>query len=182
MSTKIDNIPASAAELYGGGPYIGALLRITYNVTRQRSEQVVQEWGLSEVNKALLNGFLWPPGQGVRPVDLAAKANMTRQAANKMIGELERLGYMERRAAKPGGRRLVFLTRRGWKVYEAIWTAQKRLQEEWTTILGKERFEEFMSTLRLLSMVNTNSSSTNALLPVRPERKAGAGSRTSGRR
>ena len=87
----------------------------------------------------------------MRPIDLAEQANMTKQAMNYRIGELEKLGYMERRGDGAGGRRLVYLTRRGWQVFEAIWTAQKQLQREWAAKLGKKRFDEFMNTLRQLS-------------------------------
>ena len=76
---------------------------------------------------------------------------MTKQAMNYLIGELEKLGYMERRSDASGGRRLVYLTRRGWQVFEAIWTAQKQLQKEWAAELGKKRFDDFMSALRRLS-------------------------------
>jgi DNA-binding MarR family transcriptional regulator len=106
MSDSFTNTPASAFELYRGAPYVGALLRMANNVSRQRSLRVLQERAFDDLNQALLSGFQWPPPEGVRPIDLAEGANMTRQSANYLIRELERLGYMERRAERPGGRRL----------------------------------------------------------------------------
>jgi DNA-binding MarR family transcriptional regulator len=151
MSRARNTIPGTAAELYREGPYIGALLRMTNLVSRERSLRMLAERGFTDLNQALLSGFFWPPPDGVRPIHLAEQANMTKQAMNYLIGELEKLGYMERRSDAAGGRRLVYLTRRGWQVFEAIWTAQKQLQKEWAAMLGKKRFDEFMNTLRQLS-------------------------------
>jgi DNA-binding MarR family transcriptional regulator len=109
------------------------------------------ERGFTDLNQALLGGFFSPPPDGARPIDLAERANVTKRAMNYIIGELEKLGYMERRGERPGGRRLVHLTRRGWQVFEAIWTAQKELQAEWAATLGRKRFGEFMGALRRLS-------------------------------
>jgi DNA-binding MarR family transcriptional regulator len=151
MSRARNTIPAVAAELHREGPYVGALLRMTNLVSRERSLRMLAERGFTDLNQALLSGFFWPPPDGVRPIDLADQANMTKQAMNYLIGELEKLGYMERRSDAAASRRLVYLTRRGWQVFEAIWTAQKQLQKEWAAVLGKKRFDEFMSTLRQLS-------------------------------
>jgi DNA-binding MarR family transcriptional regulator len=151
MSRARNTIPGTAAELYREGPYVGALLRMTNLVSRERSLRMLAERGFTDLNQALLSGFFWPPPDGMRPIDLAEQANMTKQAMNYLIGELEKLGYMERRGDKAGGRRLVYLTRRGWQVFEAIWTAQRQLQKEWAAKLGKKRFDEFMATLRQLS-------------------------------
>jgi DNA-binding MarR family transcriptional regulator len=151
MSRARNSIPGTAAALQREGPYVGALLRMTTLVSRERSLRMLAERGFTDLNQALLSGFFWPPPDGVRPIDLAEQANMTKQAMNYLIGELEKLGYVERRTDAGGGRRLVYLTRRGWQVYEAIWTAQKQLQKEWAAILGKKRFDDFMGALRKLS-------------------------------
>jgi hypothetical protein len=58
---------------------------------------------------------------------------------------------MERRAEQKGGRRLVYLTRRGWQVFETIWTAQLQLEAEWAALLGDKRFDVFMNVLRQLA-------------------------------
>jgi DNA-binding MarR family transcriptional regulator len=151
VSSHRAGVPPAAAALYREGPFVGALLRMTNRVSRERSLAMLAERGFADLNQALLGGFFWPPPDGVRPIDLAERANMTKQAMNYLIGELEKLGYMERRSDASGGRRLVYLTRRGWQVFEAIWTAQKQLEKEWAAELGKKRFDEFMRALRQLS-------------------------------
>jgi DNA-binding MarR family transcriptional regulator len=144
-------IPPIAAALERESPYVGALLRMANTVSRERSLRVLAERGFTDLNQALLGGFFWPPPDGARPIDLAERANVTKQAMNYIIGELEKLGYMERRGERAGARRRVYLTRRGWQVFEAIWTAQKELQAEWAAALGRKPFAAFMVALRRLS-------------------------------
>jgi DNA-binding MarR family transcriptional regulator len=151
MSRRSTRIPPIASALERDGPYVGALLRMAYAVSRERSLDMLVERGFTDLNQALLGGFFWPPPDGARPIDLAERANVTKQAMNYIIGELEKLGYMERRSERPGGRRLVYLTRRGWRVFAAIWTAQRELQAEWAAALGRREFAAFMSGLRRLS-------------------------------
>ena len=151
MSSRPTRIPPIAALLERDGPYVGALLRMAYAVSRERSLDMLVERGFTDLNQALLGGFFWPPPDGARPIDLAERANVTKQAMNYIIGELEKLGYMERRSERAGGRRLVYLTRRGWQVFETIWTAQKELQAEWAAALDRKRLAAFMGALRRLS-------------------------------
>ena len=151
MSSRPTRIPPTAAALERDGPYVGALLRMANAVSRERSLDMLVERGFTDLNQALLGGFFWPPPDGARPIELAERANVTKQAMNYVIGELEKLGYMERRRARPGGRRLVYLTRRGRQVFAAIWTAQKELQAEWAAVLGRRQFAAFMDALRRLS-------------------------------
>jgi DNA-binding MarR family transcriptional regulator len=150
-STPPLKIPSATAALLRDAPYVGALLRVAYQVTRQRAFKLLEERGFTELNQALLSVFIFPPPDGVRPTDLAKRANTTKQAMNYLLSQLESLGYMERRGDEDGARRSVYLTRRGWLVFDAIWTAQRQVEEEWAAHLGKKRFSEFMSVLRQLS-------------------------------
>jgi DNA-binding MarR family transcriptional regulator len=144
-------IPSATAALLQDAPYVGALLRMAYHVTRQRAFKLLEERGFTDLNQALLSVFIFPPPDGIRPTDLAKRANTTKQAMNYLLSQLESLGYMERHGDEDGARRSVYLTRRGWLVFDAIWTAQRQVEEEWAAHLGKKRFGEFMSVLRQLS-------------------------------
>ncbi len=156
MSSQDAAIPRTTAALLRNAPYVGALLRVVNQLTRQRSFKALMERGFTDLNPALLSAFNYPPPEGVRPIDLAERINTTKQAMNYLLSQLESLGYMERRAEKKGGRRLVYLTRRGWLVFDAIWTAQRQLEDEWRTQLGRARFDQFMGTLRQISMTGSN--------------------------
>jgi DNA-binding MarR family transcriptional regulator len=167
MSSHGAPIPSTTAKLYQDTPYVGALLRISYRVSRERSLQALIAKGFRDLNPALLSAFFYPPPHGVRPIDLAENANMTKQAMNYLISQLEELGYMERHAEKAGGRRLVYLTRRGWMVFETIWATQLQLQTEWAATLGEKRFGQFMNMLRQLAGFDTKDQRLKSALPAR---------------
>jgi DNA-binding MarR family transcriptional regulator len=131
-------------------PTAGALLRMTYQGIRERQFAAVIEKGFDDLNQPLLNVFLYPPPDRMRPSELAERANMTKQAMNYLLGQLEARGYIERRAEKESNRRLVFLTKRGWQVRETILAVVTEVEAEWTAVLGQRRFNEFMNTLRQL--------------------------------
>src|SRR5262245_30925196 len=143
---------SSQATAEGGlpPPTAGALLRMTYQGIRERQFAAVIRNGFDDLNQPLLNVFLYPPPDRMRPSELAERANMTKQAMNYLLGQLEARGYIERRAEKGGNRRLVFLTDRGWEVRETILAVVTEVETEWKSILGQKRFDEFMSTLRQL--------------------------------
>src|SRR6185437_15095124 len=98
-----------------GPPFIGALLRMAYQQARERQLDAQAKHGFSDLNQALLSVLVYPPPDGERPSDLAERTNMTKQAMNYLLGQLEQIGYVERRANK-GRRRLVYLTEKGWAV------------------------------------------------------------------
>src|SRR5689334_395063 len=77
---------------------IGALLRMAYQTTRRRQFGALVERGFTDLNQALLNVLVYPYPHGVRPSDWAERTYMTRQAMNYLLGQLEALGYVERRA------------------------------------------------------------------------------------
>src|SRR6185437_3638774 len=93
----------------------------------------------------------YPPPDGVRPSELARRIRMSRQATNHIIGQLEALGYLERRAAARGERRLVYMTERAWRVAETIFACLRTVQAEWAEEVGEEQFRAFMDVLRHLA-------------------------------
>ncbi len=132
-------------------PFVAGLLRMAYQGARRRQLQCQFEHGFTDLTQSHLNVLVYPPPDGVRPTELAERCFMTKQAMNNLLRELEDSGYIVRRSEK--GRRtvLIYLTRRGWRFFETQWAAMKQLEDEWTAIIGKRRFEEFLDTLRRLS-------------------------------
>jgi DNA-binding MarR family transcriptional regulator len=141
----------------GRQPLVGALLRMAYQVTRERQLKLLRRRGFSDLNQALLNVMIYPHPDRVRPSELAERTNMTKQAMNYLLGHLESLGYIERRAERGSRRRLVFLTNRGWQVVETNLNAMRDLQTEWAAIMGKKKFDEFMAALRQLASIHSTA-------------------------
>ena len=79
-----------------GPPLIGALLRIPYEEVQRHMLAQLHERGFDDLDAAHLNVLKYPGPQGARPTELATRLGMSKQALNYLLGELERLGYLER--------------------------------------------------------------------------------------
>ncbi len=143
--THVDGAPL-------GPPLIGALLRIPWETVRRRMLERLHERGFDDLDTAHVNVLLYPGPQGSRPSELAARLGMSKQAVNYLLGELERRGYLERRADPDDLRsRRVVLTERGenagWVMREAVTDVER----EWETALGPRRFAELRGLLAELA-------------------------------
>lgn len=135
-----------------GPPLIGALLRMPGDTVRARMLGALHERGFTDIVPAHLMLLRWPGPQGRRPSELAAESQMTKQAANYLLGQLETLGYLERRRDPDDQRsRRVHLTPRGREVAETMRTAVTELEAEWRTMLGDDDFDRLH---RLLTRLN----------------------------
>jgi DNA-binding MarR family transcriptional regulator len=140
---------------------------MSYEVTRRRVLEALGNRGFTDLNQAHLSVFQYPAPDGVRPTDLAARTYMTKQAMNYLLGQLETMGYVERRAEGKSGRRLVYLTPRGQKVVATQWETTQQIEREWAATIGRKRFDDFMQTLRELSTADSSRRDmTNSNLPA----------------
>jgi DNA-binding MarR family transcriptional regulator len=104
--------------------------------------------GFADVDAAHLNVFQYPGPDGMRPSELAARLRISRQAVNYLLGELERLGYLERRAHPDDLRsKRVVVTRRGNSAIAVIREAVRELETDWADKLGPKRFAELRALL-----------------------------------
>jgi DNA-binding MarR family transcriptional regulator len=138
-------------------PFVGAMLRLAYQVTRRHQLKALREHGFEDLNQALFNAMVYPHPDGVRPGDLAERINMTKQATNYLLGQLELLGYIERKVQKGSKRRLVYLTRRGWQSIDLHRAAILELEGQWARVIGQKRFNDFKETLAQLIALDMNS-------------------------
>jgi DNA-binding MarR family transcriptional regulator len=135
-------------------PYIGALLRMTHQKVMARLLQALADRGLGDINQAYFGLFQYPPIDGMRPIDLAKRLGVSKQALNHLLGQLEKLGYLQRRHEQPNGHAAVYLTERGWLVVESNVATMRRLEADWQQRLGKERFTSLKAALKELSGVS----------------------------
>jgi DNA-binding MarR family transcriptional regulator len=155
---------------------------MTYQGIRERQFAAVIGNGFDDLNQPLLNVFLYPPPDRMRPSELAQRSNMTKQAMNYLLGQLESRGYLERRAEKGSNRRLVFLTSRGWQVRQTILSVVTEVEAEWKSVLGQRRFNDFMNTLRQLwSLGRPDIQGTNGRGGVRRADRSDSSLRLRGR-
>jgi DNA-binding MarR family transcriptional regulator len=142
----------TAVEHPVGPPLIGALLRMPWDAVQRRMLERLRERGFADLDAAHLNVFQYPGPDGARPSELAARLRISRQAVNYLLGELERLGYLERRAHPDDQRsKRVVVTRRGKSAIGVIREAVQELETEWADQLGPKRFAELRALLRDLN-------------------------------
>jgi DNA-binding MarR family transcriptional regulator len=139
-----------------GPPLIGALLRVPWEAVQRRMLEHLHERGFDDLDAAHLHVFQYPGPQGARPSELAARLRISKQALNYLLGELERLGYLERRRDPDDLRsKRVALTPRGVSAIAAIRDAVADTEAEWAERLGAERFAELRSLLLDLNAAAT---------------------------
>jgi DNA-binding MarR family transcriptional regulator len=137
-----------------GPPLIGALLRMPWEVVRERMLAGLHDRGFADLNGAHLNVLQYPGPHGLRPSELAGQTRMSKQALNYLLGQMERLGYLERRhdAGRRGSTR-IHLTRRGRRALDAIRAIVAEVEADWERQLGPERFAALRELLAELSAV-----------------------------
>jgi DNA-binding MarR family transcriptional regulator len=131
-----------------GPPLIGALLRIPWDAVQRHMLGRLHERGFDDLDAAHLNVFQYPGPQGARPTELATRLRVSKQALNYLLGELERLGYLERGPDPDDLRsRRIGLTPRGIAAVGVIREAVGEMETAWAQELGPERFDELRTLL-----------------------------------
>src|SRR5215203_841934 len=131
-----------------GPPLIGALLRMPWETVQRHMLERLHEHGFDDLDTAHLNVFQYPGPQGARPTELASRLRISKQALNYLLGELERLDYLERRPDPDDLRsKRVALTARGSSAIGVIREAVAEVETAWAQQLGPERFAQLRSLL-----------------------------------
>src|SRR5436190_3411675 len=134
-----------------GPPLIGALLRMALVTVQRAMLAALHARGFDDLEPHHLDVLQFPGPQGMRPSDLASRLRISKQALNYKLGELERLGYLERRPDPDDLRsRRIALTDRGRSIIPVIRNAVRETEREWAAVLGSDRLEELRSTLLTL--------------------------------
>jgi DNA-binding MarR family transcriptional regulator len=108
----------------------------------------LHERGFADLDAAHLNVFQYPGPQGARPTELAARLRISKQALNYLLGELERLDYLERRPDPDDLRsKRVALTPRGTAAVHVIREAVGEMETAWAQRLSPERFSQLRGLL-----------------------------------
>jgi DNA-binding MarR family transcriptional regulator len=112
----------------------------------------LHERGFADFDAAYLNVFQYPGPDGARPSELAARLNISKQALNHLLAQLERLGYLDREP-DPDDRRSkrIALTARGSAAVAVIREAVEEVEMDWAQRVGTKRFAELCGILADLS-------------------------------
>jgi DNA-binding MarR family transcriptional regulator len=133
-------------------PLLGALMRVPLDHAYERIIAALRAEGFTDVVPAHLAVLRYPGPSGRRPVQLAADANLSRQAMNYLLGQLESLGYIERRPDEDDGRgQRVYATERGDALVTVARAAVRALEDEWAGALGRGDLETLRGILTRLN-------------------------------
>ena len=131
-----------------GPPLMGALLRMALETVRRRMLENLHVHGFEDLDTPHLNVLQYPGPDGMRPSDLATRLRISKQALNYLLGELERMGYLERVADPDDQRsRRIRLTERGQAIIPIIRDAVRSTEREWAAHIGDNRLEELRGLL-----------------------------------
>src|SRR5215471_12134226 len=131
-----------------GPPLIGALLRMPWEVVQRRMLERLHEHGFDDLDAAHLLVFQYPGPHDTRPSELAARLRISKQALGYLLGQLEQLGYLERRPDPDDQRgKRVLVARRGKRAIRVIREAVAEVEAEWTQRLGAKRFTQLRRLL-----------------------------------
>jgi len=138
----------SSAESPFGPPLIGALLRMPLETVRRHMLERLHEAGFDDLEPAHLIVLQYPGPQGAKPSELAARLRMSKQALNYQLGQLERLGYLERLPDPDDLRsKRIALTPRAESAVPVLRSAVAEVESDWSARLGPERFAQLRELL-----------------------------------
>jgi DNA-binding MarR family transcriptional regulator len=95
--------------------------------------------------------------EGTNISTLAARTGITKQSMGQLVAELEQQGFLKR-VSDPADKRvsLVKFTERGWEFLRDAHELKLELDEEYKSLLGKERLKELYSLLgELVEKIDT---------------------------
>jgi len=152
-SSSFTQTPAAGQAF--GPPLIGALLRVPLEAVQRHMLERLHEQGFDDFDAAYLSVVQYPGPQGMRPSELAARLRISKQALNHLLGQLERLGYLERQR-DPDDRRSkrIVLTDRGYAIVPVIRGAVAEMETAWAERLGPKRFAELRELLLELNRLS----------------------------
>ena len=127
---------------------MGALLRAAWKGVRDHIDEAVKAAGYVDLNPTHVSLFKHPTLDGMRPTDLADEMQLSKQAINDLLRDLERQGYI-RREVDPADRRsrLIRLTAKGMKLEDTVRLAARDAERQLERKLGRDRVRSFREAL-----------------------------------
>jgi DNA-binding MarR family transcriptional regulator len=129
-------------------PVIGLLLRLLSQHYSEDIHAALREAGFGDIRPKHSNVFPFVPSEGITVSELAQLARVRKQTMAEAVGQLERMGYVERRPNPDDRRsRLVFLTKRGASVKPITHATAARVEEHWAELTSPEELEALRAAL-----------------------------------
>ena len=117
----------------------------------------VHDAGYPEVRESWLPILQHVEAEGIRSIDLANKLSISKQAANQMVKEIQKQGYLQR-APDPKDKRaqLITLTEQGWQAWVIGLKAMTEMERRLETQLGLENVDHMRSQAAIIENILRN--------------------------
>lgn len=132
-------------------PLIGAKLRYALTHVEHCIRDALADAGYADIQVAHFKVLRFPPPDNERPIDLAQRAGMTKQAMNYLLGQLTEMGYVTRVDVEGSTARLISLTEKGWEVARIQRRVVHEIEQRWAQQIGSVRFATFYQVLEELA-------------------------------
>jgi DNA-binding MarR family transcriptional regulator len=133
-------------------PNIGILLRDAFQSLVRQIHDALGEAGFADIRPAHGTVFQFIDGEaGSRLVELADRAQLTKQSMQYLVDHLERAGYVERRADPADARaKRIHLTTKGWEAIPVAVATIARVERHWRDTLGERDYRRLRTLLARL--------------------------------
>jgi DNA-binding MarR family transcriptional regulator len=139
-------------------PQVGALLRMAWESLQSELLADLHAAGFDDLRDTHRPLLRYPPIDGLRPTDLAARLKLSKQATNDLLRDLENLGYLRLERDPADGRaRIIRYTDRGWRLYRTGSRSSHDIGQRWARAIGQRRYDQFKATLRAIVDLNDGS-------------------------
>lgn len=129
----------------------GLLMFIAQRHVEMRVLEHLRERGYDDITVAQGRLAARLSDDGMRLTDLAAAAQVTKQTAAFLVGQLERAGYVERVPDPSDARaRLIRIAPRGLAAQREARTVEREISREWEQHLGVARMSALQEALTAL--------------------------------
>lgn len=161
---------------------IGALLRVPAQAIQRRLIAELNASGFAELRLPHMAVLQYPGPDGCRPLELARRAGISKQAMNQLLKSLEQHGYVEREDATDDLRaRRVHLTKRGRAVSSRMIEVLEEIEGEWRRALGEPRFARLKALLGEVWTLDLSRATERAAQPGPDRRPAKRAARAGAR-
>jgi DNA-binding MarR family transcriptional regulator len=137
---------------------LGILLRAPWHAIRARIHAELVAAGFNDVRPRDLAVLQWPGPDGIRAIDIAANASMSKQAVKPLIDHLEDRGYLNR-VPDPHDHRAqrIHTTARGQRLMAAASAIITQIDQDIEQHLGPSKNAQLRAILEDLAAIMTDT-------------------------
>jgi DNA-binding MarR family transcriptional regulator len=130
------------------------MLRLVWQWVWEQIYAGVSDAGYDDINPAHIALFRYPSLDGLRPSEVAARSQITKQSVNDLVGHLEQRGYVVRTPDPADGRaRILRLTTKGHRLETTINHHARAAELGIAEMLGPRRFAALRNSLEELTQL-----------------------------